>query len=213
MGLRPNKNKIEYRIKGEEKKVLSCFIWLLDYSDKLIISDIDGTITKSDEIGQVMNFLKKDYSHENIVALYRKLEEAGYKIIYLTARPIYQAEHTRDYLCLVRQDNLALPDGPLITSPSNYLQSIKQEMVIKTAYILKTNILSSIGRLFAPFPFSAGFGNKDTDAIGYRMVGVPLEKVFIINKKSQVIQLSRPTRLTNYLSIANNFQDYFQLLS
>jgi len=35
-------------------------------------------------------------------------------------------------------------------------------------------------------PFYAGFGNRETDAISYRDVGIPLGKIFIINPDSEV---------------------------
>ncbi len=35
-------------------------------------------------------------------------------------------------------------------------------------------------------PFAAGFGNRDTDAISYRAVGVELDKIFIINPDGEV---------------------------
>lgn len=32
-------------------------------------------------------------------------------------------------------------------------------------------------------PFYAGFGNRDTDELAYRKVGIPKGKIFIINPK------------------------------
>jgi phosphatidate phosphatase LPIN len=32
-------------------------------------------------------------------------------------------------------------------------------------------------------PFYAGFGNRDTDELSYRKIGIPKGKVFIINPK------------------------------
>ena len=59
-------------------------------------------------------------------------------------------------------------------SPDDYTLSIKREMIKKTPHILKTNLLMALANLFKPNALVAGFGNKETDAISYRMVGVPL---------------------------------------
>lgn len=42
-----------------------------------------------------------------------------------------------------------------------------------------------IKALFPPDynPFYAGFGNRDTDELAYRKVGIPKGKIFIINPK------------------------------
>jgi phosphatidate phosphatase LPIN len=32
-------------------------------------------------------------------------------------------------------------------------------------------------------PFYAGFGNRDTDELSYRKIGIPKGKIFIINPK------------------------------
>ena len=35
-------------------------------------------------------------------------------------------------------------------------------------------------------PFYSGFGNRDTDAISYRAVGISLGKIFIINQDGEI---------------------------
>ena len=37
-------------------------------------------------------------------------------------------------------------------------------------------------------PFSAGFGNKDSDALAYSSVGIQKNRVFIINPKGDIYQ-------------------------
>lgn len=45
--------------------------------------------------------------------------------------------------------------------------------------------LQDIKALFPPDynPFYAGFGNRDTDELTYRKLGIPKGKIFIINPK------------------------------
>jgi phosphatidate phosphatase LPIN len=40
----------------------------------------------------------KDWSHEGVVALFNRIRENGYQILYLSARAIGQAESTRDFI-------------------------------------------------------------------------------------------------------------------
>lgn len=49
--------------------------------------------------------------------------------------------------------------------------------------MFKIAALRNIRNLFPDdsFPFYGGFGNRDTDAISYRAVGISLGKIFIIN--------------------------------
>lgn len=51
--------------------------------------------------------------------------------------------------------------------------------------MIEINVLQDIKRLFPSDhnPFYAGFGNRDTDEISYRKIGIPKGKVFIINPK------------------------------
>lgn len=42
-------------------------IFLWDPNEKIVISDIDGTITKSDILGQILN----NYLHSGVVKLYQ----------------------------------------------------------------------------------------------------------------------------------------------
>lgn len=72
------------------------FLW--DYTTKIIISDIDGTVTKSDMLGHLMPRLGRDWSHVGICKLYTAIKANGYEMLYLTSRPIGFADTTRDYI-------------------------------------------------------------------------------------------------------------------
>ena len=54
--------------------------------------------------------------------------------------------------------------------------------------MFKIAALKNIRNLFPEeqSPFAGGFGNRDTDAISYRAVGVDLDKIFIINHDGEV---------------------------
>lgn len=48
-------------------------IYFWDYTTKIVISDVDGTITKSDVLGHVLPRFGSDWSHPGIVELYQKI--------------------------------------------------------------------------------------------------------------------------------------------
>ena len=54
--------------------------------------------------------------------------------------------------------------------------------------MFKIAALRNIRNLFPTeeHPFYAGFGNRDTDAISYRAVGINLGKIFIINHDGEI---------------------------
>ena len=65
-------------------------IFLWSYNDKVVISDIDGTITKSDVLGQILPVMGRDWSQTGVTGLFSKIKQNGYNFIYLSARAISQ---------------------------------------------------------------------------------------------------------------------------
>ena len=76
---------------------MKIFLWKHD--EKVIVSDIDGTITKSDILGQILN----GWIHEGVIKLYNEIYKRDYKIIYLTARAIGQYQQTTKFLETVEE--------------------------------------------------------------------------------------------------------------
>lgn len=54
--------------------------------------------------------------------------------------------------------------------------------------MFKIAALKNIRNLFPdePNPFYCGFGNRDTDAVSYRAVGISLGRIFIINHDGEI---------------------------
>ena len=73
-------------------------IFLYGQSERLVITDIDGTITTSDTKGFIYAQLGIEVEHRGIVRLLHTLNDRGYTIIYLTARSIGLDHMTRKYL-------------------------------------------------------------------------------------------------------------------
>lgn len=88
MNLTFGKNVISY---GFAEAFLKAEIYLFSDNDKLIVSDVDGTVTKNDLGGHFHNFCGNDYLHEGYAELCKKIDKNGYKIVWLTMRamPLY----------------------------------------------------------------------------------------------------------------------------
>lgn len=65
---------------------------------QIVVSDIDGTITKSDALGHLLPMVRLDWTHPGIANLYTNIRRNGYELLYLTSRAIGQADTTRSYL-------------------------------------------------------------------------------------------------------------------
>ena len=74
------------------------FSYLLQHDTRIVISDVDGTVTKEDVMGHVMYALHQDYTQPGIVRMYRAIDANGYLLLYLTARAVGQMKDTRKYL-------------------------------------------------------------------------------------------------------------------
>jgi phosphatidate phosphatase LPIN len=202
LNLNTGKNEAVYTVnsslQGEQKIAGRIYLW--NSNCKIVISDIDGTITKSDVLGHVLTMMGKDWSHPGVVKLYKSIEKNGYKILYLSSRAIGQANTTRNFLDSLRQEGLELPDGPLIISHDRLFKSFVREVILKTPEKFKTTALNEIAELFPldALPFYAGFGNRDTDAIAYRAVGVSLDNIFIINPKGNIFVFNDNVYLESY---------------
>lgn len=75
-------------------------------------------------------------------------------------------------------------------SPDRLMRSFSREVILKKPQVFKIAALKNIRNLFPDAdnnpPFVCGFGNRDTDAVSYRNVGIPLGKIFIINPDGEV---------------------------
>lgn len=191
-------------------QVLRSKIYLWPSSVKLVISDVDGTITKSDVLGQVLPALGKDWSHDGVTGLFTSIDKNGYKLIYLTARAIGQSLVTKRYLDNLTQDRKKLPPAPMLMSPDGIFTSLKREVIEKKPHLLKIPLLTEIKNLFpeGTKPYYAGFGNRETDAIAYRYLDIPMDKIFIIDTSSRVIQLGK-SEYTSYRNIDLKVEEDF----
>ncbi|KAI8360762.1 Lipin/Ned1/Smp2-domain-containing protein [Choanephora cucurbitarum] len=212
LNLKKGVNTISFSVSSAYQGAATCvakiFYW--DYDIKVVISDIDGTITKSDAMGHLMTMIGKDWTHAGVAQLYTDIANNGYHFLYLTSRAIGQADYTRDYLKNILQDKYQLPEGPVIMSPDRLFTSLHREVIIRKPEVFKMACLKDIKRLFGERDtFYAGFGNRITDAISYRSVNVPSSRIFTIDPQGDV-KLERVTGFrTSYVLLKDLVDQIF----
>lgn len=119
MKLKPGANKVAFHVNTEfrGKQTVISTIYLWSSTAKVVISDIDGTITRSDMMGHVLPMLGKDWSHSGVAQLFSTIRAHGYHLVYLTSRPIGQAQTTRNFINNLKQGLLSSPFSPSSLPP------------------------------------------------------------------------------------------------
>ncbi|CAJ1072756.1 phosphatidate phosphatase LPIN2 isoform X1 [Xyrichtys novacula] len=215
--LKEGPNDVTFSITTQYQGTCRCegTIYLWNWDDKVIISDIDGTITKSDVFGQILPQLGKDWTHQGIAKLYHSVAENGYKFLYCSARAIGMADMTRGYLQWVNDGGIILPRGPLMLSPSSLFSAFHREVIEKKPEIFKIECLTDIKNLFQhnKQPFYAAFGNRTNDVFAYKEVGVPVCRIFTVNPKGELIQEQTKGNKSSYCRLSELVEHVFPLLS
>ena len=207
LNLQKGINEIEFSvttaIQGTSRCI--CHIYLWHHTDKVVISDIDGTITRSDVLGQFLPMVSaSDWAQSGVVQLFSKIRANGYHIMYLSARALGQASMTKGYLESLRQQDVCLPDGPVFLNPDSLYHAFKREVIDKNPEEFKIRCMKDIMSLFGDKnPFFAGYGNKPNvsfhhmantcmttclpqDAYAYRALGIPISRIFTINPAGEL---------------------------
>ncbi|KAJ1822267.1 lipin Ned1 [Coemansia sp. RSA 2599] len=189
--------------------------YLYKWDTQIVISDIDGTITKSDALGHLFNMVGKDWTHHGVAKLFTDIVSNGYEILYLTSRAIGQADGTRDFLANVKQGDYRLPGGPLLLSPDRLFTSFHREVIMKRPQEFKMACLRDIRNLFGDqqSPFYAGFGNRITDAMSYRSVNVPVSRICTIDSYGEIKLDLLPGYRSSYVKINDLVDMMFPPLS
>ncbi|XP_003787647.1 phosphatidate phosphatase LPIN3 [Otolemur garnettii] len=212
LNLQEGANDVVFSVTTQYQGTCRCkaTIYLWKWDDKVVISDIDGTITKSDALGHILPQLGKDWTHHGITSLYHKIHLNGYKFLYCSARAIGMADLTKGYLQWVSERGCGLPKGPILLSPSSLFSALHREVIEKKPEVFKIACLRDIQQLFRPQvqPFHAAFGNRPNDVFAYRQVGLPESRIFTVNPRGELIQ----ELLKNHKSTYERLSEVVELL-
>ncbi|KAM7344657.1 phosphatidate phosphatase LPIN isoform 2-T6 [Cochliomyia hominivorax] len=216
LNLKEGMNEIEFSVTTAYQGTTrcKCYLFRWKHNDKVVISDIDGTITKSDVLGHILPMVGKDWAQLGVAQLFSKIEQNGYKLLYLSARAIGQSRATREYLRSIRQGDVKLPDGPLLLNPTSLISAFHREVIERKPEQFKIACLSDIRDLFPnKDPFYAGYGNRINDVWAYRAVGIPIKRIFTINTKGELKhELTQTFQSSGYISQSLKVDEHFPML-
>uniref|UniRef100_A0A096LT10 phosphatidate phosphatase n=1 Tax=Poecilia formosa TaxID=48698 RepID=A0A096LT10_POEFO len=217
LNLREGANKVVFSVTSQYQGTCRCeaAIYLWNWNDRVIISDIDGTITKSDALGHILPQFGKDWTHKGIAKLYHKIHKNGYKFLYCSARAIGMATITKDYLKWVNDQGTVLPKGPVLLAPSSLFSALHREVIEKKPEVFKIACLSDVRDLFGSHkqPFYAAFGNRTNDVFAYKKVGVSESKIFTVNPKGELIQEMNKGNKSSYNHLTGLVEHFFPVVS
>ncbi|KAK4971210.1 lipin Ned1, partial [Elasticomyces elasticus] len=134
LNLKPGENSMSFSV-NRATCTASMYYWTA--GTPIVISDIDGTITKSDALGHVLTMIGRDWTHLGVAKLYTEIAANGYNILYLTSRSVGQADTTRAYLAGVVQEGWRLPKGPVIMSPDRTIAALRREIYLRKPEVFK----------------------------------------------------------------------------
>ncbi|KAG0613685.1 hypothetical protein M758_6G121800 [Ceratodon purpureus] len=218
--LRPGRNKITFYIPGQPNSSVEARIYRWEWDSKVIPIDMDGTVTRSELLGILRCYTGEHYLHTDVSTFLLYLKALGYKLVYLTARPITSIKSTREYLVndfyeFLDEEFTKLPDGPVLTSCDgrfhtalNYVGDYfgcggTSHLAFKASYLTK------IGGLFDDGALCAGFGNTIGDSDSYLRVGIPEERIFTVQEGGSVF---RDCPVDSDSFVRHNYKSYGDLL-
>lgn len=207
------KNSVEFTVSSliQGPKIIQCSLFLFKASQKFIVSDVDGTITSSDLLGHVLPAVGKDWTHPGLANLYSKIAEIKNVVfIYLSSRPIGEAHLTRKMLDKIKQNGIKMPDGPLITCPDKLFLALSREIKHKP-HEFKIPTIQCIQSLFKndASPIVFGFGNRPTDVLTYKKIGLNDNQIILFNTKHNVLNSKNEIIYNSISELIEHVHDLF----
>lgn len=192
--LKYGRNEISFTVSSllQGPKTVNTLIFLYKHTDKLILSDIDGTITISDAIGQAFAYIGADWSQPGVAKLFDQMAAHGLYFLYLSSRPVSQAAVTRSLIERINQNGIRLPDGPCITSNDSLLGSLTREIVIRCPETFKIPIIGTLIDLWPKNenPIVLALGNKQNDVRSYAANNIDHKNIILFDMRHRVLDSS-----------------------
>jgi hypothetical protein len=166
----PGVHEVRFQVLGDASTT-SSFVWVLPRGTRIALTDIDGTMTESDSqlFQQMLDGSHVPVAYPGAIDLTLAHRERGHVMLYLTGRPYWLTQRTRDWV-----EDLAFTPGPLHVTDSNgeALPTEGGVGAFKRAYLM--------GLLAAGYEIDVGYGNASTDIYAYLMAPLPPDDVWII---------------------------------
>ncbi|CAN0438875.1 unnamed protein product, partial [Ectocarpus sp. 12 AP-2014] len=174
--LRPGCNTIEFvvNVAGQAERVVSARAFLWGSGARVVVSDIENTIARSGGGG----FGRGSFSqvigpgvHKDVSTLFSKISGNGYKILYLTNRPLPDW-HAKRGAAAAAEGGVALPRGPVLCPPEVLFRGTSSKDRRSHHEVFKMTALRGLKLIFPADvnPLYGGFGNSVSDMVAYKKV-------------------------------------------
>jgi phosphatidate phosphatase PAH1 len=164
--------EVRFQVLGDGSTA-SSYLWLLPAGTRVVVTDIDATLTKSDAevFKQILDGDHVPVPYPGAVDLASAHAGIGHVMVYLTGRPYWLADKTRAWLT-----QYSFPAGPVHVADSNteILPTEGSVGAYKRAWL---DTLVATG-----YTVDFAYGNAKTDVSAYNGAGIPSEQVWIIGK-------------------------------
>lgn len=200
--------------------VVEVTIYKWQSSQRVVVVDIDGTITKSNVRGYVETVYLNIYNHTHAgaVKFLHALSElptnssAPLAFLYLTSRPFAHYASTKRFLSTLSDSTFLLPPGPVFANHQHKLKVLYRELVSKNVAEFKFSVLLYILETFllagcTSSPYFLGIGNKDTDVLAYRQVGIPINHILFVQPNSEIYIGTRDLTAEPEYIVYSGYQD------
>jgi hypothetical protein len=166
----PGVYEARFQVLGD-RSTTSAYVWVLPRETRVIVTDIDGTLTASDSelFLQILDGSHVPVAYPGAVELTNAHADLGWVVVYLTGRPYWLTERTR-----VWTDDLRFAPGPLHVAPSNE-EALPGESGVGA---FKLGWLSEL--LERGYRVDFAYGNASTDLYAYLGAGLDPSTVWII---------------------------------
>jgi hypothetical protein len=157
-----------YSVLEADKSCTEHFDYLMPSGTKIILTDIDGTLTLSDEelFKQIDDGTYVPIENNSASEMMNLWSDKGYEIVYLTARPHNFRSETRAWLV-----EKGYPTGPVISA--NTLVFDESARDYKSAWV--TRLTDAFG-----WEIVAAYGNAESDVQAYEDAGIGKDITFIV---------------------------------
>jgi phosphatidate phosphatase APP1 len=189
--LGPGKHRIRLVVAGDGSST-DLFLDVVPPKTPIFISDVDGTLTSSENV-EFLKLLEGELpdTHPGAPEALRALAAKGYRPIYVTARPEWLVQRTRDFL-----DKHGFPPGIVHTSTSLIGAGFGA-----SAATFKSGELAMLAQKGLVPSFAFGNMPSDSDAYGGANVQPPDHRIFY-----QISGAFTGRRIESYTELVPGFE-------
>jgi hypothetical protein len=166
----PGVYEARFQVLGD-RSLTAAWIWILPAATRVVLTDIDATLSTGDPelFHQVLDGSYVPTAYQDASALTNAHAVDGQIVIYLTGRPYWLSNITRDWLA-----DLGFTRGPLIVAQSNR-DAVPTESGVGDFKRDQVAALRAKGLVV-----DVAYGNASTDIYAYLAAGLAADRLWII---------------------------------